>query len=311
MFKKLCILLSAVLLVVPATAQQGNGDGDNTSFAPKAGQWQISAMIGNSTMFDQDLDYVLPDYWNGNESWIEFDNAIGIDGGYKSTHKSDSPGDYVTLGIINNNSLVNLIGLQGKYFVTDHWDVNLMFSMNINMTPSKNYVEGEYENEYEFLPIMAQNYIEGELQNLWSAAVGSNYYFNTKNERINLYAGAVLGWQMGRVKTFLPYTGYTVTDEDFADSVTGTDDTGVGEDMPLEVYVPSVRAGQIWALRAGLVAGIEYSVAKGLVLGFEVQPAAYTYTHFQVAAMGQAKYQAGNHNVSFFATPNLKIGFRF
>ncbi len=309
MFKKTCILLFAVCLVVPLMAQQGNGNRDDTSFAPEAGQWQISAMIGKNTMFNQDLTYVLPSYWDGTEGGIDFDQDLGLgNDDDRETHASGSPKQYLSIGNINSNSLMNLIGLQAKYFVSDHWDLNVMFSMDINLTPSKNYVEGEYEGEYEYLPIQAQEYIEGELQNLWSASLGSNYYFNMKNERISLYLGAVAGWQMGRVKTVLPYTGYDVLDEDLADSETGTLDNA---DMPLEVYVPAVRAGQIWAVRGGLVAGIECGITKGLVIGFEVQPAAYTYTRFQIAPSGQAKYEADNHNISIFATPNFKIGFRF
>lgn len=321
MFKKLCILLLAVVLVVPAMAQQGSGYRDDTSFAPKAGQWQISAMIGNNTMFDQDLTYVLPTYWKGSGNDFSFGSDLGLgsesDGLLgnvlgnalpdSNTHGSDSPGKFLSLGNINSNSLVNLIGLQAKYFVMDRWDLNLMFSMNISATPSKNYIEGEYENEFKYLPIQAHEYIEGELQNLWSAALGSNYYFNVKNERISLYLGAVAGWQMGRIKTVLPYTGYIFTDTDLAAGASSPEDA----DMPLEVYVPSSRAGQVWAIRGGVVAGVEYSVAEGLVLGFEVQPASYTYTRFQIVPSGQMAYEADHHNVGIFSTPNFKIGFRF
>ncbi len=309
MLNKLCILLLGVLLVVPAMAQQKNGNSDNTSFAPKAGQWQVSAVIGKNTMFNQNLTYLLPSHWSGTEGNISFDKDLGIGNtDNKFSHDSDSPGAYLSLGNINSNSLVNLIGLQAKYFVTDRWDLNLMFSMNINATPSKDYIEGEYEEEYKNLPIQAHEYIEGKMQNLWSTSLGSNYYFNMKNERISLYLGGVLGWQMGRIKAVLPHTGYTILDEDLK-----IDPTDPEEDieMPLETYVPSVRAGQIWALRSGVVTGIEYSIAKGLVIGLEVQPFAYTYTHFHIASSGQGNYHAGNHNIEFLATPNFKFGFRF
>lgn len=132
MIKKLCILLLTVCTVAPQAAQQySSGD---ASFAPKKGQWQISAMIGNSQMFNQNMECLLPTYWDNNNG---FNHQTGLGDSWSYPNKSDDPGLYLNLGNLNNNNLVNLIGIQGKYFLSDHWDINLMFSMNINATPSK------------------------------------------------------------------------------------------------------------------------------------------------------------------------------
>lgn len=319
MIKKLCILLLSVASVAPITAQQySSGD---ASFAPKKGQWQVSAVIGNNQMFDQDMTYLLPNYWNPNNNNYP---QVGL-GGYGQ--QSNDPGVYLNLGNLNSNSLVNLIGIQGKYFLTDRWDVNLMFSMNINATPKKDYIEGDYT--VEEMPIMASRYMEGRISNAWNVAIGSNYYFNTKNERINLYVGGLLGWQMGRIETVTPYTGeYYDDSNDYQNSDgtnIGTGDTDSNEDLPMgegdvnmnegkdpvQLYTPNSRAGQIFGLKVAGVAGIEYSLSPGLILGFEVQPVAYRYDHIQICPKGQAAYKVGHHNINFFATPNLKIGFRF
>lgn len=319
MIKKLCILLLSVASVAPITAQQySSGD---ASFAPKKGQWQVSAVIGNNQMFDQDMTYLLPNYWNPNNNNYP---QVGL-GGYGQ--QSNDPGVYLNLGNLNSNSLVNLIGIQGKYFLTDRWDVNLMFSMNINATPKKDYIEGDYT--VEEMPIMASKYMEGRISNAWNVAIGSNYYFNTKNERINLYVGGLLGWQMGRIETVTPYTGeYYDDSNDYQNSDgtnIGTGDTDSNEDLPMgegdvnmnegkdpvQLYTPNSRAGQIFGLKVAGVAGIEYSLSPGLILGFEVQPVAYRYDHIQICPKGQAAYKVGHHNINFFATPNLKIGFRF
>lgn len=207
MIKKLCILLLSVASVAPITAQQYSSS--DASFAPKKGQWQVSAVIGNNQMFNQDMNYLLPTYWNVQNG---FTQNTGLGNVTTNPNMSEDPGMYLNLGDLNSNSLVNLIGIQGKYFLTDRWDVNLMFSMNINATPSKNYVEGDYT--VEELPIMGSKYTEGRISNAWNVAVGSNYYFNTKNERINLYVGGLLGWQMGRIETTTPYTGETTYGED-------------------------------------------------------------------------------------------------
>lgn len=311
MIKKLCIALLSVCFVAPVAAQQNSESGD-ASFAPKQGQWEISAVIGNSQMFNQDLNYLLPTYWDGSGDY-GFNNPVGLptqNGDGSWTNQSGDPGIYLNLGSLNSNSLINLIGLQGKYFILDNLDINLMFSMNINATPSKNYIEGDAEVNY--LPIQASKFMEGKITNAWNLSIGSNYYFQTRNERINLYTGGLIGWQMGRIETMLPYTGETVTNEE-SDGITGDEVTDMGDEVddPIELYVPSSRAGQIFGLKAAAVGGIEYSLAKGLILGFEVQPVAYRYDCIQICPKGSAAYIAGHHNVNFFASPNLKIGFRF
>ena len=305
MIKKLCILLLSVCIVAPLAAQHHSKV--DASFAPKKGQWQVSAVIGNNQMFDQDMNYLLPTYYTGGDGSADFDNPIGL--GWGSTaNQSDDPGMYLNLGSLNSNDLVNLIGIQGKYFLTDRWDVNLMFSMNINATPSKSFIEGDHS--VPELPIQDAKYLEGRIENAWTVAMGSNYYFNTKNERINLYVGGVLGWQMGRIATNTPYTGETVKDEDMSGNTDPDLDSDITEE-DVQLYVPSSRAGQIFGLRVGGVAGIEYSIAKGLVFGFEVQPVSYRYDHIQICPKGQAAYKVGHHSIGLFATPNLKIGFRF
>lgn len=327
MIKKLCILLLSVCIVAPLAAQHHSKV--DASFAPKKGQWQVSAVIGHNQMFDQGMEYLLPTYYTNWGNGVDFNNPIGL--GYGNTiNQSEDPGMYLNLGNLNSNNLVNLIGIQGKYFLTDRWDVNLMFSMNINATPSKDFIEGDHT--VQSMPIQDVKYMEGRIENAWTVALGSNYYFNTKNERINLYVGGVLGWQMGRIATKSPYTGETFTpaDEDVTGDedmdtpglpdlpqVPGDDQSGIttGDNEAVEedvqLYVPSSRAGQIFGLRAGAVAGIEYSLAKGLVFGFEVQPVSYRYDHIQICPKGQAAYKVGHHSIGLFATPNLKIGFRF
>lgn len=304
MIKKLCILLLSVASVAPVMAQQYSSS--DASFAPKKGQWQVSAVIGNSQMFNQDMNYLLPTYWDAQNG---FTQNTGLGDSYTNPNMSEDPGLYLNLGSLNSNNLVNLIGIQGKYFLTDRWDVNLMFSMNINATPKKDFIEGNYE--VDEMPIMGSKYMEGRISNAWNVAIGSNYYFNTKNERINLYVGGLLGWQMGRIETVTPYTGETIKDPDLAEDNTGDADLDESNQESVQLYTPNSRAGQIFGLKVAGVAGIEYSIAKGLVFGFEVQPVAYRYDHIQICPKGQAAYKVGHHNINLFATPNLKIGFRF
>lgn len=133
MIKKLCIILLSVCIVAPVMAQQYSSS-DDASFAPKKGQWQVSMVMGSSQMFNNNTEnYLLPTYWNGQN--FSFPN-VGL-GNNTSGNQSSDPATYLQLGDLNSNNLVNIIGIQGKYFLTDRWDVNLMFSMNIGVTPKR------------------------------------------------------------------------------------------------------------------------------------------------------------------------------
>ena len=295
MNKKLCITLLALAFVAPIMAQQSDGTRD-ASFAPKKGQWQVSASFGSNPMFDQQLDYLLPTYFSSYDgSTVNFEHPVGL--GYGSMQSQD-PAAYLNLSGLGSNSMFNLIGLQAQRFLTDNLAINLSFGMNINLTPSKDYIEGDYS--VDKLPIQSSKYMEGRLTNVWNAAVGSNYYYNTQNERINLYTGTLVGWQMGRIQAVLPYTGIEWSDDD--------DDLATEE---LGMYVPNSRAGQVMALKAAMIAGVEYVVAEGLVFGFEIQPINYQYSILQICPKAATTYTAQHHYVGFLAAPQMKIGFRF
>lgn len=265
-FSAVALLL---LLLAPAAA-----------LAQDAGQFQVSLVLGNNTMFKQNTSaYLLPEYDNSSSA-----PGTGIGGDNVS---SADPGYYLNLGELGSNNLLNMVGVQGRYFITKNIDVNLMFAMNIAATPKKDFVEGD--ESVADMAIPQSRYIEGKLSTNWMANVGSNWHFATANERLSLYAGVAFGGQMGRIQATRPYTG---------------------EDEKV-LFTPSSRAGQIWAISGSLVGGIEFEVTKGLVLGLEVAPASYQYSQLEVYPKGYDTYVAHHHDIKIFATPNFKIGFRF
>lgn len=214
---------------------------------------------------------------------------------------------------MNNNSLTNILGIEGKYFLSDCWDINFQFSMNINLTPKKDYVEGN-STEVPDMIIPAQDYISARMTNNWYVGVGTNRYFKVSNPRIHPYLGGSLGFQMARIETTEPYTGDNYYDEDMVetDKETGkpVDPDELGG-LPTQVYLSGSRAGQMFGIKAAGVAGIEYSLAPGLVLGFQFQPLAYRYDVIQLCPKGFDKYNASHHNIKIFDMPVLKLGIRF
>ena len=294
MIKKLSTLLLLALVSVPMLAQTfGNSDG--ATFAPKKGQWQVSVFLGGRYNFynENTSSYLLPQFSNtGIEGTPSGSVGLGFGG-----NQSNDPGMYLNINGLNGNSLTNIAGLEGKYFVSDNWDINFQFSMDINLTPKKDFVEGDYDIEDMIIP--AQRYINAQMTNNWYVGIGSNRYFKTGNERIHPYVGGQLGFQMARIETTEPYTGDTSWDED------------LDEGLPTQLYMSGSKAGQAFGFKAAGVAGIEYSLADGLLMGFQFQPVAYRYDLIQICPKGFDKYNASHHNIKIFDMPMMKIGFRF
>lgn len=295
MIKKLCTLLLLATLSAPLLAQTASSNGEGVIFAPQKGQWQVSMFLGGGNKFyNENTTYLLPRFTNTS-------GEVGLPNG--GTLVSGDLSTYLQIDGLNGNNLTNIIGFEGKYFLSDCWDINLQFSMDINLTPKKDYIEGEATVPDMIIP--AQKYINAQATNNWYVGVGSNRYFKVSNPRIHPYLGAALGFQMARIETSEPYTGET-----YADGEDEGDDE-VGSGLPTQVYLSGSRAGQMFGIKAAAVAGIEYSLAPGLVLGFQMQPVAYRYDVIQICPKGFDKYNASHHNIKLFDMAVLKLGIRF
>lgn len=255
------------------------------AMAQEAGNIEVSLVLGNSTMFQQSNQdmYLLPKYDNTSAT-----PGTGL--GNALSAQSSDPGLYLNLSEVGSNNILNVAGIQGRYFLAPNIDVNLMFAMNINATPSKDYIEGVSESKP--LAIPAQRYIQGRLQSNLQFNVGGDYHFHVgKNNNLNAYAGANVGYQLGRIQTTTPYTG-----------------NQTGEDVKYKVQS---QAGQVMGIQAAIVGGIAAQTNCGLVIGIEVSPVAYQYSVYQVGPTGFQTYKANHHALKFLSNPCLKLGFRF
>lgn len=279
MKSRLFIIISVLLVSLPMWGQK------NEIERPKAGDVQISMLLGSSTFFAQDAlngyDYLLP-------------AADGSDIGFGDfgDNQSGDPAMFLNLGDMNSNSIVNLVGVKVGVFVHEHIELNVMFGMNINLTPKKDYIEGDFS--IPDMPVPGQKYILGKTNHLFQSQLGLNWYFFTSNKRLLPYIGVVGGFQMARVEATAPFTGESTDSGD-----------------PAELYRASYRAGQAWAIQGGIVAGIDFSLAPGLILGAEVNPAMYQYSMAEIHPSGYGPYTADHHNIKLLTMPRLKLAFRF
>ena len=249
-----------------------------TAEAQEAHQWQFSLVLGNNNTFNQSTAaYLTPEYSASSKPGL----GLGDD-----ENKSEDPGYYLNLGELGNNSLVNMLGIQSRFFLTEHFSINALFAMDLANTPSKNYEEGLEADGYA---VPASRYIEGRLSTNMMGQLGFNWHFKTSNEHIGLYTGVQLGGQFGFIRTTCPYTG----------------------DDSKDIFFPETNAGRIWTASGYVIGGMEYELLKGLILGFEVAPGSYHHSQVELHPKDVDPYIAKNQTFRFFANPQLKISFRF
>lgn len=267
-------------MVAPLAAQPRSSAADDV-YSPKAGQWQVSMVVGNGGFLNEDFNsYLVPDVSNGG-------GEIGLPNG--GTDDSGNLGTYLNINGFNSN--YGVIGLQGKYFITDHWEINASFGMNIDLTPSRDYIEGD--DTVPDMVIPAYEYINAQSTHNWYVTTGFSRYFKTRSPRVHPYIGASASYQMARLVTNEPYIG---EDEH-------------GDDLHL--YQSGVNLGLMQYIKGALVAGIEFSVTEGLVIGFEFHPVSYRYDIIQISPRNYGVYIADHHSIRVFDRPSLKLGIRF
>jgi hypothetical protein len=331
MTKKLVIVAALMTFCGSVFAQDGSdeenaseGGGFLSGIALKTNnKFQVSLQLGNANLFNQDLSYVLPKYTD-RDLGLPTDKTLA-DG------QSFDPGMYVNLNNLGEGSLVNMAGINFAYYLTEGLDVNLSFGMDLRSTPKKHYEENVQAGG---LNIQGARWIEGRVQNNWILSAGSNYHFKVTNEKIDFYGGIKVGYQHGQLTFTTPYT----RDEyDYLTKLKDSDVPGYGnlnpdndpsyqakdgeipsvEEKPFYVSIdpvvsdPRSGAGQINCITASILAGVSYNLGGGLSLGLEFEPYAYRYSMLEVCPKGARVYQAATYANRFFASPMLKLGFRF
>ena len=315
-----------VLLAVPALAQPK--EGCECVFGPKAGQFQFQLNVGTGQFFNDftGLYYMLPDE-DGTAT------GIGLDTNPESQFEPGTFGNAYISGdlstLLTNSGSLNFmtrnytIGM--KMFVSDHININLSGAYIMNIQPSKNFIEGETfpldvdTNGASVDPsvtpahvgvdeIYASKAILGAVTNRLMVQLGSEYYFNTKNERIFPYVGIFGQFKMARIESYYPYTGMYMPNDVTTAAPNYPQYDPQNEEVDLWL---ANRGGQALGFGGGINFGIEYALMEGLFIGAEVAPVCYQYTLLHLQIGGQDPYYATNHNLRAFAYPQLTIGVRF
>lgn len=317
MLKRLSIIALTILMTVPAMAQPK--ESCECAFGPKKGQWEISLNLGRGQFFNDanGLYYLLP---------AEDGTAIGVGSnahtlemvaGTGNDHVSADIATYVlNTGSMNANSIINIAGLQAKYFISDNWAISFGGAYNMNMQPGKDYQEGQktmidpdagYDpsditGKVDIWDIYSQKAVLGVTSNSGIANLGFDYYFHIKRApRVTPYLGVLGQFKIARIDSYYPYTGQKIWNDVETEHLSWEE---------ADVY-RSNRAGNAMGFVVAVNFGVDFSVTENLILGINVAPVAYQYNLIQLQVMGQDTYNVYNHNISVFKYPQLKFGFRF
>ncbi|MDR3366406.1 MAG: hypothetical protein LBO71_05525 [Prevotellaceae bacterium] len=267
--KKIIIAALAFFCVVQAHSQGADGGG---AYAPHQGSHQANLLLGKGLFYESSSFLLISK------------NA--------QTVNVYRPSASLTINNPNANSIVNMVGVEYKYFLTNAISVSFVGAGSVNTTPwreavDKVTVEG---SSYPVLP--KYETIDAEQHTRVVASLGAQHYFSVGNERLHPYAGAQLTFQYANLSAQSTYSGVENTQADERDA--------------------GVRVGQVTGWSPSLVGGVEYSLFPGLVVGVELKLASFYYSGVELFAQpGLDAMTAENRDFSFLAQPVFKIGFRF
>lgn len=192
----------------------------------------------------------------------------------------------------NSNSISNMVGAEGRFYVSDRFALTLSGGAIIRNTPSQLAIPAVIDMNGNTI-IQSYNAVVADERIDANATLGFQWLFNTKNDRLFPYVGVALPFDYARRSLFDPSIS--------------VDDNG-----DVNITDLTARHVDITAFGIQAVAGVDYYVLKDVFFGFDIKPVSYNYA-FSVKspANGMVKLEADTNTVSFFAQFSFKLGFKF
>lgn len=312
--KSICSLIILFGGFFNGTWAQSSQDATALSFAPQKGEMMFSLRFGKAIDY-ADLKYSEISQYNQSVTIIEQP--------YAATDR------YTDMNTKNNGNLkVNSVGLEFKYFFTPQIAAKVNGSGIISSSPSQDYIEGMYNGSQSYTP--ASHYstddpsgypnddiiddiemesdnsrpftpgidlstyedIEGETRMQFNVDLGVDYYFKTKVERINPYAGMEFNYLYARAEYSTGYEGF--------------------DELGNVILSAGPRLGEVYGFGGSALAGIDYYITQGLFLGVEVKAFSYMYNAKRIFFQeGTEAYDACTHNTMICDQLTFKLGFKF
>ncbi len=259
--KKNLLFTFLVFLSLAISAQEKETNGEDKSVRPLKRNFTVGISMGNSPFFNNGLN-------------LRSGNNIS--------------GDPTTAPInLRDNSLVNMVGVDVRYFVTNNWAVTFSGALSYNETPVGLAIPAVVDGTGNII-VPGYDATEQESNMNFTYAIGANYFFNyKKNDKIMPYLGLSLPVSHARVSSYNP----TITNG-----------------QPVQLGQSHVEA---FGMGAQVVAGLDYYIADGIFLGASIRPVSFMYvSNKRYPGPGLLSKKTQSYNFSTFVQPMLTLGFK-
>ncbi len=178
----------------------------------------------------------------------------------------------------NSNSLLNMAGIEARYFLNPKIGLRLSAGIIFNNTPSQETIDGVPDLIPEVSAVNADERFD------INVIPGVEYHFAVRSERLSPYAGISTPFIYGKHSSFNP---------DLDGDTFGT------------------RSATIVGIGGQLFSGIDYYFNEDIYIGIQINVAGSTYTRVEKSAgAGFDDSKADSFQANFLTQPIFKIGFK-
>ncbi len=185
----------------------------------------------------------------------------------------------------NDNSIINMVGAEGRYYVSDKIALTLSGGTILRNTPEHLSIPAVTTGGKTIIPgyksVVADERIDINL------TLGGQWTFNTGSKRMFPYLGIALPFNYARRSLYDP----TV------------DSNNVITDL-------GARHVEITSFGIQAVAGVDYYLSEDVFIGFRIKPASFNYAFSdKIPGPGLPSLDSDTYTTSFFVQPSFSVGF--
>ncbi len=261
--KKNIFLAMLILIHLSIGAQENSNTDKQSTIKPTKNDFTVGVNFGRGSFISSGM------------SILDYDRNVS---GEASTSTID----------VNHNNLTNMIGAEGRYFLTNNIALTLSGGLKFSSTPASVSIPAVIDNVSNATILPAYNSVVSDKRLDVSYSLGALYFFNTKNERLMPYLGVSAAFQHATRTLFDP----TVLSD------------GSVRDL-------GNRNLEIFGIGAQAVAGVDYYLTNSMYLGFSIKPLTFTsVNNSKYPAPGMYARKINNYTIASFVQPMLSFGFK-
>ena len=204
-----------------------------------------------------------------------------------------------------NNSLINMTGIELRYFLSSQFSVGLVAGAQFSTNPAKNDIPGvNAESDAPGSVVPSNGTVDKRSNTTIFTSLQGTYHIEVENPRISPFIG--LQGVFSRNEKKFERTTPTLRPGQ------GIDDIGSPGHLEYTKEDAGLRKASVMGFGGNLTAGADYYLAKGFYLGIQVNALSYTYAKSSInVSQGTESAKASAQNFEFISLPTLRLGFTF